>query len=106
VAATGGRVSAGAIGLVTTRDEISDLLALDGKVDLVIPRGGKSLVEHVKAHTRIPVLSHADGEHRWFLFSGLKSCCSLQNEAAETLSQNRYLPSVVRFLKKKTINKF
>lgn len=68
MAATGGRVGAGVIGLVTTRDEISDLLALDGKVDLVIPRGGKTLVEHVKSHTRIPVLSHADGRLKGWQF--------------------------------------
>ena len=60
-AATGGRVGRGCVGLVTSREEVSDLLKLDGMVDLVIPRGGRALVEHVKANTRIPVLGHADG---------------------------------------------
>ncbi|KAF3761116.1 gamma-glutamyl phosphate reductase [Cryphonectria parasitica EP155] len=51
----------GAVQLVTTRDVIPQLLALDGLIDLVIPRGGNELVRYVKAHTKIPVLGHADG---------------------------------------------
>jgi delta-1-pyrroline-5-carboxylate synthetase len=58
---TGGRVSRDIIGLVTSREEVSELLKLDEHVDLIIPRGGKALVEHVKRNTRIPVLGHADG---------------------------------------------
>lgn len=50
-----------AVGLVETRDEISELLALDGLIDLVIPRGGNALVQHIQRSTRIPVLGHADG---------------------------------------------
>jgi len=30
-------------------------------IDLVIPRGGNSLVSYIKANTKIPVLGHADG---------------------------------------------
>ncbi len=30
-------------------------------IDLVIPRGSNALVAHIKAHTKIPVLGHADG---------------------------------------------
>lgn len=37
------------------------LSGLDGAVDLVIPRGGKSLVARVEADARVPVLSHLDG---------------------------------------------
>ena len=50
-----------AIQLVTTRDVIPHLLALDQYIDLVIPRGGNELVRYVKANTKIPVLGHADG---------------------------------------------
>ena len=49
------------ISLITTREEISDLLALDDVIDLVIPRGGNALVSHIQRSTRIPVLGHADG---------------------------------------------
>ena len=47
--------------LVETRDEISTLLKLDAYIDLVSPRGSKSLVQHIKEITRIPVMGHADG---------------------------------------------
>ncbi|CAL4946586.1 unnamed protein product [Urochloa decumbens] len=49
------------IGLVTSKDEIADLLALDDVIDLVIPRGSKNLVSQIKSTTKIPVLGHADG---------------------------------------------
>ncbi|EEF38154.1 delta-1-pyrroline-5-carboxylate synthase [Ricinus communis] len=49
------------IGLVTSRDEIPDLLKLDDVIDLVIPRGSNKLVSQIKASTKIPVLGHADG---------------------------------------------
>jgi delta-1-pyrroline-5-carboxylate synthetase len=49
------------IGLVTSRDEIPDLLKLDDVIDLVIPRGSNQLVAQIKATTKIPVLGHADG---------------------------------------------
>ncbi|KAJ8466783.1 hypothetical protein OPV22_029335 [Ensete ventricosum] len=49
------------IGLVTSRDEISDLLKLDDVIDLVIPRGSNKLVTQIKESTKIPVLGHADG---------------------------------------------
>jgi len=43
------------ISLVTTREEIADLLALDDVIDLVIPRGGNALVSYIQRNTRIPV---------------------------------------------------
>ncbi|MBX2801900.1 MAG: glutamate-5-semialdehyde dehydrogenase [Myxococcales bacterium] len=47
--------------LVATRQEVSDLLALDDVVNLVIPRGSNALVRSIQERTRIPVLGHADG---------------------------------------------
>lgn len=49
------------IGLVTSREEIPDLLKLDDVIDLVIPRGSNKLVSQIKASTKIPVLGHSDG---------------------------------------------
>lgn len=49
------------IGLVTSREEIPDLLKHDDVIDLVIPRGSNKLVSQIKDSTKIPVLGHADG---------------------------------------------
>jgi delta-1-pyrroline-5-carboxylate synthetase len=56
-----GAISRDIIALVTTRGQVKDLLTLDDVIDLVIPRGGNSLVSYIKNNTRIPLLSHADG---------------------------------------------
>lgn len=46
----------------TDREAVGALLTgLKGRIDLVIPRGGKSLVARVQEEARVPVLSHLDG---------------------------------------------
>ncbi|HAN74866.1 MAG TPA: glutamate-5-semialdehyde dehydrogenase [Planktothrix sp. UBA8402] len=50
-----------AVQLLTTREEILELLQLDNYVDLIIPRGSNSFVKFVQDNTRIPVLGHAEG---------------------------------------------
>lgn len=53
----------GAVQLVQTTDRaaVGDLLKAEGLIDLIIPRGGKSLVARVQAEARVPVLAHLDG---------------------------------------------
>jgi glutamate-5-semialdehyde dehydrogenase len=43
------------------RAAVGILLTLDKYIDVIIPRGGKSLIERVAAESRIPVLKHLDG---------------------------------------------
>ncbi len=45
----------------TDRSFVADMLAASGLIDLIIPRGGKSLVQRVQAEARVPVLAHAEG---------------------------------------------
>ena len=40
---------------------VAAMLAAAGQIDLIIPRGGKSLVERVQRDARVPVLAHAEG---------------------------------------------
>ncbi|MBD2385375.1 glutamate-5-semialdehyde dehydrogenase [Cylindrospermum sp. FACHB-282] len=54
-------VNPDAVQLLTTREEIQELLQLDKYVDLIIPRGSNSFVKYVQENTRIAVLGHADG---------------------------------------------
>ena len=53
-----------AISLVPVRDRaaVGMLLAgLDGTIDVIVPRGGKSLVARVQAEARVPVFAHLEG---------------------------------------------
>jgi glutamate-5-semialdehyde dehydrogenase len=52
-----------AIQLVATADRaaVGELIALEEYVDVVIPRGGKGLIERISKEARVPVLKHLDG---------------------------------------------
>jgi glutamate-5-semialdehyde dehydrogenase len=52
-----------AVQLVPTTDRaaVGAMLGAEGVIDLVVPRGGKSLVARVQAEARVPVLAHLDG---------------------------------------------
>lgn len=52
-----------AIQLVTTtdREAVRELVQLEGRVDLVIPRGGESLIRAVVEQARVPVIKHYKG---------------------------------------------
>jgi len=45
----------------TDRALVGALLAADKYVDVIIPRGGKSLIERVSADSKVPVIKHLDG---------------------------------------------
>lgn len=45
----------------TDRAAVGELLKLDRHVDVIIPRGGKGLIERIIADSRIPVIKHLDG---------------------------------------------
>ena len=53
-----------AIQLVPSRDRaaVGEMLSgLGGTIDVIVPRGGKSLVERVQAEARVPVFAHLEG---------------------------------------------
>jgi len=53
-----------AVQLVPTRDRAAVglmLSGLDGNIDVIVPRGGKSLVARVQAEARVPVFAHLEG---------------------------------------------
>ena len=45
----------------TDREAVGALLRAQDYVDVIIPRGGKSLIARVQAESRVPVLAHLDG---------------------------------------------
>ncbi|MCS0502595.1 glutamate-5-semialdehyde dehydrogenase [Ancylobacter mangrovi] len=61
---TAAGLPADAIQLVPTRDRaaVGEMLAgLGGNVDVIVPRGGKSLVARVQSEARVPVFAHLEG---------------------------------------------
>ena len=64
-----GGVPADAVQLVPTQDRaaVGAMLAASGLIDMIVPRGGKSLVARVQADARVPVLAHLDGINHTFV---------------------------------------
>jgi glutamate-5-semialdehyde dehydrogenase len=67
---TSAGLPADAVQLVPTPDRAAVgalMTGLNGAIDLLIPRGGKSLVARVQAEARVPVLSHLEGLNHTYL---------------------------------------
>jgi glutamate-5-semialdehyde dehydrogenase len=64
-----GGVPAAAVQLVPVQDRaaVGAMLAASGLIDMIVPRGGKSLVARVQADARVPVLAHLDGINHTFI---------------------------------------
>ncbi len=56
-------IDPGAISFIDTpdRDAITEMVKLEGLIDLIIPRGGEGLIRTVTENSRIPVLKHYKG---------------------------------------------
>ena len=52
-----------AVQLVETTDRaaVGELLRMEKHVDVIVPRGGKGLIERIMAESRIPIIKHLDG---------------------------------------------
>ena len=57
------RLPEACIQLVPTRDRaaVGAMLTLRGVIDVIVPRGGKSLIERVMNEARVPVIGHLEG---------------------------------------------
>lgn len=51
------------IQLVPTRERsaVGEMLTMTGLIDIIVPRGGRSLVERVQTESRVPVFAHLEG---------------------------------------------
>jgi glutamate-5-semialdehyde dehydrogenase len=45
----------------TDREAVGELIRLSEFVDVIVPRGGKGLIERISAEARVPVIKHLDG---------------------------------------------
>ncbi|UFS57361.1 glutamate-5-semialdehyde dehydrogenase [Comamonadaceae bacterium M7527] len=60
---------ANAVQLVATTDRaaVGHLIAMPNFVDVIIPRGGKGLIERISAEAKVPVIKHLDGNCHTFV---------------------------------------
>lgn len=71
----------GSVSLIETREDVAELLKLHQYIDLMVPRGGSGLINHVRANATMPVVAHDKG-----------LCHTFVNEDADT---NRVIPIVL-----------
>ena len=57
----GAGIPGGWMHLLETREDVRGMLGMDGKIDLIIPRGSNDFVRYIMDNSSIPVLGHADG---------------------------------------------
>jgi glutamate-5-semialdehyde dehydrogenase len=99
----------------TDRAAVGQLLQQTAYVDLIIPRGGKSLIERIAAESRIPVLKHLDGNCHAFIDASAdlsmasaivmngktqrnSVCNALESLLVHKEIAPRFLPNIVRDL--------
>ncbi|MBQ3834733.1 MAG: glutamate-5-semialdehyde dehydrogenase [Elusimicrobia bacterium] len=46
---------------IVDRAAVSELVKMDDFIDLLIPRGSSAMIDYIKEHTKIPILSHGSG---------------------------------------------
>ncbi len=51
----------GCISLIETREDVTELLKLNQYIDLMVPRGGSALIDHVRKNATMPVVAHDKG---------------------------------------------
>ena len=101
-------------------DAVRELLRQDEFIDLIIPRGGKSLIRAVSEGTRIPVLKHYDGICHLYIAEDadpdmavsltvnskcqrVEVCNALETLLVDAASAPRILPPVAEALKKQGV---
>jgi len=104
----------------TEREAIREMLQLEDKIDLIIPRGGEELIRFVAHHSKIPVIKHYKGVCHIFvdetvdLKMATRVCVNAKVQrpgvcnAVETLLVHekvarRFLPRVARVFQKEGV---
>lgn len=117
-AATANGLPADAIQIIATPDRaaVGEMLRLEGLIDVLIPRGGKSLIRRIAQESRIPVIKHYDGICHQYLAADadagmaaavvvnskcerVEVCNALETLLVEAAGAPRLLPPVVAALR-------
>ena len=75
---------------VTDRAAVGHLITMPEYVDVIIPRGGKGLIERISAEAKVPVIKHLDGNCHTFV----DETCNLEMalQVCENAKTQKYSP--------------
>jgi glutamate-5-semialdehyde dehydrogenase len=81
-----------AVQVVTTTDRaaVGAMLACENHIDVIIPRGGKSLVERISREAKVPVIKHLDGICHIFIDESAELDMAVR--VADNAKTQRYSP--------------
>jgi glutamate-5-semialdehyde dehydrogenase len=97
-----------AVQVLSTREEMAELLQMDEIINLVIPRGSNEMVRTIQQSTKIPVMGHADGVCHVYIdeFADVEKAMRIAVDskaqypavcnAAETLLVHKRFPALTR----------
>src|SRR5674476_600932 len=74
----------------TEREVVGQLIAMPQYVDLIIPRGGKGLIERVSREARVPVIKHLDGNCHVYVDDPCDIAMAVR--VADNAKTNKYSP--------------
>lgn len=80
--------------ITVSHEEVSGLLALTDSIDLVIPRGGKTLIKSIVEKSKIPVIKHFEGICHVYIDSD----ADLKKAKRITLNSKLLMPEVCNAL--------
>jgi glutamate-5-semialdehyde dehydrogenase len=75
---------------ITDREVVGQLIAMPQYVDVIIPRGGKSLIERISRDAKVPVIKHLDGNCHTYV----DDPCDIDMavKVADNAKTNKYSP--------------
>ncbi|WP_342132984.1 glutamate-5-semialdehyde dehydrogenase [Hydrogenophaga sp. OTU3427] len=81
-----------AVQLVPTTDRaaVGQLIAMPAYVDVIIPRGGKGLIERISAEAKVPVIKHLDGNCHTYVDDPCDIAMAVK--VADNAKTNKYSP--------------
>lgn len=74
----------------TDRDAVGQLIAMPDYVDVIIPRGGKGLIERISHEAKVPVIKHLDGNCHTYVDDPCDIAMAVK--VADNAKTNKYSP--------------
>ena len=74
----------------TDREVVGQLITMPGYVDVIIPRGGKGLIERISRDAKVPVIKHLDGNCHTYVDDPCDIAMAVK--VADNAKTNKYSP--------------